>query len=173
MDWDTFQLETPRLDLRPVTLTDASEIFAAFTPDIARYLYPKAPDRLEETQHFIRQAVQGRHQGYDLTLVIRQKSDQSFLGMTGIHDIHTSHPELGIWLKRSAQGLGVGRETIHALKDWIAENLDAEYIVYSVDRRNLPSRKIAESLGGEIYRESQVMNLSGQILDSLEYHIHL
>lgn len=173
MDWDALDLETTRLNLRPVTLADAAEIFAAFTPEITRYMYPKAPDRLEETQHFIRQAIQGRHQGYDLTLVIRQKSDQAFLGMSGIHDIHTSHPELGIWLKKSVHGLGFGRETIHCLKDWIAEYLDPEYIVYSVDRRNLPSRKLAESLGGKIYRESQIMNLSGQILDSLEYHINL
>ncbi len=173
MDWDTFNLETPRLNLRPVTLADAAEIFAAFTPDISRYLYPKAPDRLEETQHFVRQAIQGHHQGRDLTLVIRQNSDQTFLGMTGIHALRTPHPELGIWLKKSAQGLGFGRETIYALKDWIVENLDSEYIVYSVDRRNLPSRKLAEGLGGKIHRESQIMNLSGQILYSLEYHINL
>ncbi|MEH2435865.1 MAG: GNAT family N-acetyltransferase [Nostoc sp.] len=81
-------------------------------------------------------------------------------------------PELGIWLKKSAHGHGFGREAIHVLKDWVDKNLEYNYLSYPVDKRNIPSRKIAESLRGKIFREFQQINKSGYLLDEVEYRIY-
>lgn len=43
--------------------------------------------------------------------------------------------------------------------------------IYPVDSRNTASRKIPESLGGQIIEQSQVKTPSGKILDYLVYRI--
>ncbi len=67
--------------------------------------------------------------------------------------------------KKKAQGNGFGKEAIHLLKNWADKNLQYEYLLYSADRRNNPSQKIAESLGGKVFREHQIINQSGNLLD--------
>ena len=42
---------------------------------------------------------------------------------------------------------------------------------YPVDRRNIPSRRIPESLGGVVKEEYEKENRSGKILDLVCYHI--
>lgn len=95
-----------------------------------------------------------------------------FLGICEVGAIDTDTPELGIWIKKSAQGNGFGREAIHVLKVWIDKNLEYEYLAYPVEQRNIPSRKIAESLGGKVFREFQQTHLSGNLLDQVEYRIY-
>lgn len=93
------------------------------------------------------------------------------MGCTGIHEIRSKHPELGIWLKKSAQAKGYGFEAITTLKEWADENLDYEYLIYDVDKANIPSRRIPEMLGGQITREYDKTNLSGRVLNIVEYRI--
>ncbi|NJR74492.1 MAG: GNAT family N-acetyltransferase, partial [Scytonema sp. CRU_2_7] len=93
------------------------------------------------------------------------------LGCAGIHELYSKNPVLGIWLKKSAHGQGYGLETIAALKNWADENLDYEYLIYDVDKANIPSRRIAEKLGGQIVREYHKTNLSARVLHILEYRI--
>jgi [ribosomal protein S5]-alanine N-acetyltransferase len=94
------------------------------------------------------------------------------LGCTGIHEIHSKNPELGIWLKKSVQGQGYGLETMTALKRWADENLDYEYLIYGVDQANIPSRRIPEKLGGRIVNKYNKTNLSGRVLHLVEYRIY-
>ncbi|MEH1915888.1 GNAT family N-acetyltransferase [Nostoc sp.] len=108
----------------------------------------------------------------DLVLVILKKDGLEFLGICEVGGIDTQTPELGIWLKKSAHGHGFGREAINALKDWVDKNLQYNYLSYPVDKRNIPSRKIAESLEGKVFREFQQINKSGDLLDEVEYRIY-
>jgi RimJ/RimL family protein N-acetyltransferase len=55
---------------------------------------------------------------------------------------------------------------------WAFENLRVRYLIYPVDRENIPSRKIPESLGGRIEAEYRFMNQSGRELDLLVYHVY-
>ena len=94
-----------------------------------------------------------------------------FLGCVGLHRPHTRFPELGIWLKKSAQGMGYGSEAIRALKDWADRNLDYVYLVYPVDRNNSASRRIPESLGGKPVASYEKMSMGGNRLDIIVYRI--
>ncbi len=58
------------------------------------------------------------------------------------------------------------------LKKWIDENIEYEYIKYPIDKKNFPSRRIVEALGGGIRDEYKKKNLSGNILDEVEYWIY-
>ena len=171
MELSLVEIFTNRLVLLPISQKYKEEIFREFTKEITTYMYPRPLQDIVETEEFINDSLGEIQTGNHLVLVILKKDSQEFLGCTGIHDIHSKHPELGIWLKKSAQGKGYGLEAITVLKRWADENLDYEYLIYDVDKANIPSRRIPEKLGGQITREYDKTNLSGRVLYILEYKI--
>ena len=60
-----------------------------------------------------------------------------------------------MWVKQSAHGKKIGREAVVALEEWAQHNIDFDYIRYPVSQENIPSRKIAESLGGIVEKDEQ------------------
>jgi RimJ/RimL family protein N-acetyltransferase len=165
------KITTNRLLVKPISMTYKSEIFQEFTDEITNYMYPCSAKDISETESFIKDSIFGMKTEDHLIVVILKKDSQEFLGCAGIHKINTNYPELGIWLKKSAHGNNYGLETITALKTWAEENLHYKSLVYTVDKRNVPSRKIPEKLGGRIVREYKKTNLSGKVLQLLEYKI--
>ena len=107
-----------------------------------------------------------------LPFVILNKATSEFLGCVGLHgEKNVRTPELGIWLKQAAHGSGYGREAVHLLVNWAIANIDFDYFLYPVDRRNIPSRKIPESLGGKVVKEFENTTPTGKFLDMLVYRI--
>jgi [ribosomal protein S5]-alanine N-acetyltransferase len=168
---ETIQLESDRLLLKPIALDYQQEIFAEFTADITRYMYPKPAETPQETARYIKDAIQRRDRGTDLTLVILTRQ-QEFLGICGAHRLHTPTPELGIWTKKAAHGHGYGREAIYCLKQWLDAQLDYEYLIYTVDQQNRASRKIPESLKATPSEVFEKLSMSGTILHLMEYRIY-
>jgi len=108
----------------------------------------------------------------DLVLVITDIKNGEFLGVCGLHGSkQPSEPELGIWLKKNAHSKHFGRETIKYLVKWIKENIIFNFLVYPVDKENIPSRKIAEYLGGKIFREETKESMSGTVLNEVAYRL--
>lgn len=171
-DLTNLSLESDRLQLEPLSLLYRDEIFREFTPEIAAYMHPKPPDSLQDVERFIKTAMHQQQQGTDLTLVILHKADREFLGVCALHRIDSETPEFGIWLKAAAHGCGYGREAIHRLKAWADDWLTYEALIYPVAKANHASRNIAKSLNGRVVREFQQMNLSGTLLDEVEYRIY-
>jgi epoxyqueuosine reductase len=171
MKISNIQIETQRLLLKPISLDYKDDIFQEFTPEITIYLFSKAPDRIEETIEFIEGAIKKNNEGKAFQAVILDKSTGEFLGCAGLHRIDTQTPELGIWIKKSAHGNAFGEETIFALKKWVDENLDCEYLIYPVDKRNIASKRIPELMGGIVNREYKKMNMSSNELYIIEYRI--
>ncbi len=134
-------------------------------------MHPRSHQTISETELFINETLLEMQDGSNLIVVILKKDSQEFLGCSGIHELKSKYPATGIWLKKSAHGNGYGLEAIAALKTWAEDNLDYEYLIYPVDRANIPSRKIPERLGGQIFREYDQTNLSGNILHLVEYRI--
>ncbi len=165
------EISTDRLLLKPISMLYKSDIFVEFTDEVTTYMYPRPAQDIFETESFINDSILGMKKEHHLIFVILKKDSQDFLGCAGIHKINTNHPELGIWLKKSAHGNGYGLETITELKNWAESNLKYRYLVYPVDQENIPSRKIPERLGGTIAREYNKTNLSGKVLHIVEYKI--
>ena len=160
-----------RLLLKSISLRYKQQIFESFTEDITTYMYPRAAKNILETASFIKNSLEGMKNDSELILVILRKDNREFLGCAGIHHVNSEHPEFGIWLKKAAHGNGYGLETIVAMKSWCETNLDCEYFIYPVDKENYPSRRIPERLGGEVVRNYQKKNLSGRVLNIVEYRI--
>jgi ribosomal-protein-alanine N-acetyltransferase len=165
-------IESERLRLVAASEEFAEAIFREFTAEITEYMGPKPPDSLEETLAFIRDSRQKTGAGSQFDAAILLNETGEFLGSGGMHDVDSATPELGIWLKKRAHGNAYGLEAVTAVVGWAFENLDITYLKYPVDRRNGPSRRIPEALGGKVEAEYPWLNDSGRELDLLEYRIY-
>lgn len=167
----TLNITGDRLKLLPISERFAPDIYREFTDEVTTFMIPSPTSNIEETKNFIAASRDGMKAGYNLQFVIVSKAKE-FLGNCGLHGKNkVRNPELGIWLKKGASGRGYGREAIHTLVNWSRDNLDLDYFIYPVDRRNIASRKIPESLGGQIIEESEIVNQKGKTLDYLVYRI--
>lgn len=161
--------------LRLVAISDEFEqdIFKEFTSEITLYMFPSPAEDIEETRSFIVESRRSMQAGNNLQFAILSKEKGEFLGCCGLHgEGKVRTPELGIWLKKSAHGSGYGREAIQILVNWSRNNIDLDHFIYPVDRKNIASCKIPESLRGEIVSELKVETLTGKILDEVVYKIH-
>jgi RimJ/RimL family protein N-acetyltransferase len=164
------EISTSRLLLKPISMEYKEAIFSEFTEEITSYTYPQPAKTIAETETFIQESLQGLQAGTNLQLVILLKQTQEFLGCAGLHNLD-KQPELGIWLKKLAHGNRYGREAIAGIKQWAVKNINCDYLTYPVDKQNIASRKIPESLGGTIVRVNDKQNLAGNTLHLLEYQI--
>ena len=171
MDLSGVQIQTERLSLVPITMEYKVDVFREFQEPVTEFVYSKPPTEIGETEAFIQTAIDGLKNGSNLQLVILDKQTKEFLGCAGLHELGKPDPELGIWLKQSAQGHKYGLEVMKAIKDWADKNIEYEYLRYAAVEQNIPSRKIAESLGGKIVKECDLKNLVGRTHHLMEYWI--
>lgn len=165
-------IESDRLRLRAISDEYTPEIYRHFTADVTRYMLPAPASDIRQTRAFVASALIGLDRGDDLHFVICRRDNDEFMGVCGLHgEGAASEPELGIWLKKSAHGNRYGREAISVLRGWAVMHLEFERLIYPVDRRNIPSRRIAEALGGSVVDERKVMSVGGLELDEVVYGI--
>ncbi len=170
-DLKNFFLETERLLLVPINHEYEEDIFREFTPEVAIFLFPQPSSDICHTAEFIERSLQSLLKGEDLQLVALDKKTKKFLGCVSLDKLQDEVPELGLWFKRSTWGQGYGRESMLALKEWAKDNLTCSQLKYPVVKDNLPSRKIAEILGGEVIREYIGKNAKGKEMEEVEYRI--
>lgn len=166
-----FKIITDRLLIVPISLIYRDSIFDEFTEEVAKFLIPKPTNNLEDTISFINNSLKNTLDGKELQLVALDGISKEFLGCLGLHDIDTKIPELGLWFKKSVWGLGYGKESMSALKQWAKDNLVYDKIIYPAFKDNIPSRKIAEFLGGKVTREFIGKNSRGEECEEVEYSI--
>ena len=148
-------IETERLLLVPTTQEYIQEIFKEFTDEVTKYMFPNSPKDISETQARIDDVIKRREAGEELQMTILDKNTKEFLGNVGLHGIKEAIPELWIRVKQSAHGKKIWREAVAALEARAQKNINFDYIEYPVDKDNIWSRKIAESLGGVVEKDDQ------------------
>lgn len=170
-DLTAITILSPRLALRSFTTADAPDLFDAASPAITRFMaWDPSPsiDAFAKTwcQWLARMAA-----GTELHLVSRLAATSEFLGVAGLRRIGTPEPEVGIWIKEPAHGLGYGRETIAAIIKWCSGSVGAKAFIYPVVEQNQPSRRLAESLHGTIIGARQLRKSDGIVFDEVVYRI--
>ena len=166
------EIVSERLRLVPTADKYAQDIFKEFTSEITTFMTPVPPKKIEDTLKYIKYSRINMEKGSDLLMVILKKENDNFIGHCGIHKLNTFTPALGVWIKKCEHGNKYGREAVKALKEWCDNNVKYKYITYSLDKANIASRKIAESLGGKVVKEYKRTNGSGEVVDALEYWIY-
>ena len=171
MDLHRTAFTSDRLSLRAFTADDAQEAFAEATPVIARFMSWDPSPTLEAFAGVWREWLPRMEAGIDLSLVLRLKSTNEFLGVTGLHRIGNPEVELGIWLKQAAHSLGYARESLAAIIAWAGPHIGATAFIYPVAKENRPSRRLAESLGGVVVGSRILAKASGVRLNEVVYRI--
>jgi RimJ/RimL family protein N-acetyltransferase len=143
-------LISERLTLGSLTEHDAGESFAFATPTLTRFMAWDPSSSPTAFAQIWREWLPKIAAGTDLALVVRVKSSGEFLGMAGLHGIGGAEPEIGIWIKEAAHGAGYGREAVAATIAWACRSVSVTAFTYPVAVENLPSRRLAESIGGKI-----------------------
>lgn len=172
VDLTALSIDGDRVSLRSIDESYAPSIFEEFSEDITHFMLPKPAEKIEETLSFVSESVARMKEGWDLVFVILKKENEKFLGCCGFHGRGNPRtPELGIWLRKAAHGRKYGREAIRIVSHWALENLDFDYLIYPVDRENIPSRKIPESMGGIVYEKRKVKTMRGGFLDEVVFKL--
>jgi RimJ/RimL family protein N-acetyltransferase len=143
-------IASARLTLRAFTAADAAESFAEASARIAKYMSWNPPASTSEYQAIWQAQLFNMKAGKELSLVIRLTSTNEFIGRAGLHPADSTLLETGIWIKDSAQGGGFGREAVAAVIKWASETFHPSGFLYPVVDENMPSRRLAEALRGEI-----------------------
>ena len=151
MSWNSIEIRSFRLTLKPFTSFDSDEIFRYITPTLTRYMSWDPPENRQEFDKIWHEWLDHIKNGQELICVIRNSNDNEFLGLVGLHKMQSEIPELGIWIREDRHRLGLGQEAVKSIASWASGNLKIKSFIYPVAVENFASRKIAESLGGTPY----------------------
>ncbi|HLH96034.1 MAG TPA: GNAT family protein [Xanthobacteraceae bacterium] len=171
MDLSSISIRSERLLLRAFAPRDAQEAHAAATATLARYMSWDPAPSLESFEQIWRIWRTMMVAGIDAAVAVRLASTGEFLGMAGLHHILRPEPEVGIWIKETMHGHGFGREAVAAVVAFAAAELGKQAVLYPVAEQNLPSRRLAESLGGKLVGKGTLRKPSGVELAEVIYRI--
>ncbi|MCT2407246.1 GNAT family N-acetyltransferase [Chryseobacterium antibioticum] len=162
------RIKTDRLLLRPVEELYVDDINTYFTEEITRYMPFNPEGDRNDILSFVEESKKSLSNNTDLVMVAID-SKNNFMGCCGIHNITEESVELGLWLKKGAQGMGFGTEIIMGLIEFLETNFIFKYILYPVDQENMASRKIPEKLGFIPYKKYQKNKTQSSFLNMVEY----
>lgn len=157
-----FMIETERLALRPVQLTDLPAMHHIFTNELGRkYLSDNQIMSHEQVQNFIaisQQTFSERHYGLWL---LHKKPDGPAIGVAGLWAMaDEKHPELLYVLLPEFTGRGFATEAVTEIVRYAFNKLSLEYVDASCDVPNVDSIRVAERLGMTKINEEAVNTLS-------------
>lgn len=168
---DDFVIDTDRLRMSPIEKSYAEILLREFDSGITKYQYPDPYKDIEEVYKFIDSAEEERLQGRNLILTIENR-DNEFIGNIEIYGLHTSSPEIGLWIKRDKQHQGYGMEAIKAVMDFCKKNMTINYFIYEADKRNPDSIHLVDKLGGIKKEFNEYKTDSGKVLQLDLYNIY-
>ncbi|MEO7908512.1 MAG: GNAT family N-acetyltransferase [Roseiflexaceae bacterium] len=141
-------LETERLALRQLTMSDVDDLMQILADPEAMRFYP-APFSRERTEGWIQWGLDSyAKNGFGLWAVIR-KEDQLFLGDCGpvlqpVED--RTELEIGYHILRREWGRGYATEAARACRDYAFGTLKAPRVVSIVNPLNMASRRVGEKV---------------------------
>ncbi|OEC84639.1 GNAT family N-acetyltransferase [Acinetobacter sp. YK3] len=143
-------LQTPRLDLFLFQMDDLADIYPCVTTTLTRYMTWEPAQSFAEIEQIGQIWLIAETKRTDHHFVLRNREDQQFIGLIGIHHLGTATPELGLWIREDCHNQGFAKEGLLEVFHWASAHISAQYFLYPVAIENQPSRKLAEFLGGTI-----------------------
>jgi RimJ/RimL family protein N-acetyltransferase len=144
-------LETPRLRLRPLELSDASEIQkAAGRREISDTMISiPHPYPAGEAARYVARRRAERETGRSVTFTIEQKEDRFLRGLVEVRDIDREHSqaELSFWLAVESWGQGYMSEVVREVLQYGFEGLGLNRLYAYPTLRNPASGRVLEKNG--------------------------
>lgn len=148
----TIILETKRLILKPIALSDADDIFALRSdPEVMKYIGDGSVHTRERVEDFI-QCGQGYFEKYGMDFFsVFDKETGSFVGQAGLFhllfDVNQQDIDLAYRLHKKYWNKGYATELAKALINYGFNTLSLSKIVAFVFPENEASRKVLENAG--------------------------
>ena len=151
---------TQRLRLRLPELSDAAAIFHTYAadPEVTRYLIWQPHKAIEETNTFLKRAVDGWSTGNEFSWVIASKESGELIGMAGLR-VRDFKADLGYVLGRRFWGNGFATEAVTPIANWALGQPDIYRVWAMCDVENAASARVLEKVGMKregIMRRSQM-----------------
>lgn len=160
-----FQLETNRMILRKMKLSDVGKLSRIFTDPIAMQFYPSTKNE-EETVAWIKWN-QGNYEKYGIGFWIAEnKQDGEFIGQCGLvpQEINLQQEiEIGYLIVRKYWGQGLATECAIACREYGFHKLGHDRLISLIDKRNVASRRVAENVGMTWKKEISKWNKTIQL----------
>lgn len=148
-------LETPRLLLRPLTLSDFDDVYAVIGDPITMSYYPAPYDRQGTLNWIERNLRRYEEDGTSLHAVVL-KSNNQLIGDCGAAWQETDQGrelEIGYHIRRDCWGRGYATEAAKAAMAYAFENFAVDHLISLIRPENVPSRRVAEKNGLRVDRE--------------------
>jgi RimJ/RimL family protein N-acetyltransferase len=147
--------QSERLRLRPMTMSDASDLLKIFSdPEAMRY-YPGTKNR-HQTEDWIEWNLES-YARYGFGLWVAEfKQTGEFAGQCGLvaQDIEgVTEVEIGYLFLRKLWGRGLATEAARACRDHASGKLGLNRLISLIHPGNIPSRRVAEKVGMTLERE--------------------
>lgn len=168
-------LETERLHLRKLRLTDAKEMQVIRSDErVMKFMDSERHKTLEYSKNFISENMSMYTQKQGLFWAIIEKSSQSFLGDFAFWKIDSknSRAEIGYTLKPEFWGKGIMKEAMIEIINFGFDHLKLHSLEANINPYNDNSRGILEKMGFQMeayFRENYFYN--GDFLDSEIYSL--
>ncbi len=150
MNWNAFEIETERLNLRLVSLNDAEGLQAIMTAEISKWIavWPY-PLTLDVTTEIIQKVLRGFEENRTLPLVILDRSSQKIIGWIKADFDHAERliAEIGYWLSEVFQGRGLAFEAASALIKTCFEQFEVDAVRAGAQTANEVSHNLLVKLG--------------------------
>ena len=143
-------LETDRLVLRRILLSDAKAIFKILSGELVTQFYDDDPFiEFSQAQEQIAAWDNGFKQQWALRWGIAFKNDSELIGTCGFYGVHSLHlrAEIGYELASSHWRQGIMTEALMAIIKFGFEKMELNRIQASVMLANIASIKLLEKLG--------------------------
>ena len=168
--FDLLPICTTRLVLDVISVSDSSFLFDEYSKEIAEYMYHPAFIDREHANELVINRIHENKLQKNAHLVIKNK-DSEFIGCLGLIGIDTKKPQIYLWIKKSAQGIGYASEVVKKIVS-LGSVLDFEYINYPACINNKASLKIPLQLGAKLSAVYDLNTLGGNKLEINEHRFY-
>ena len=160
-------LTTERLTLRRHRITDYEDCcLLTSDPEAVRTIYRQPMSREDTWNRLLRFAGHWSLLGYGL-LVVEERPAGRVVGEVGLADFHRGlgedfdpFPEFAWMMASEVHGRGYATEAARAVLDWMETSFAPKRTVCMIDPDNIPSLRVAEKLGFQVFGEAQYKDLS-------------
>ncbi len=151
-------LETERLILRPLEMSDVDALMGIFSDPVAMRYYPSTKSRREAEEWVRRFQKSYREHGFGLWAAILKDSGE-FAGQCGLVAQEVDgrdEVEIGYLFLRRFWGHGLATEAAQACRDYGFGTLGCDRLVSLIDPSNLASRRVAEKVGMRLEKHTHM-----------------
>ena len=154
MSINDLSLETKRLILRPMLVSDFDALHLIFTDDRVMAAFDHPPFTPEQMQRWLQRNLDHQNQyGYGLFSVILKETDE-LIGDCGLEQMDDMHAaELGYDFRSAFWNQGYATESACAVKEFAFDVLQLPQLISLIRVGNLASRRVAEKVGMTLAEE--------------------